>query len=82
MPHNLEKLQHRAARIWGIGYANGVPLKNIRRVILREFEKIGAPPPRDVLAFAVPGLSDAYIADWESGLDTTAEWFRQLDRAH
>ncbi len=82
MPHNLDKLQQKAARIWGIGYANGVPLKKIRSVILSEFAKIGAPPPRDVLAFAVPGFSDKHVVDWESGLDTSTDWFAKLDRVN
>jgi hypothetical protein len=79
MACDLEKLQCKSARIFGTGYMNGVPFGKIRRAIVREFEKAGLEPPRDVIGFAFPGLSDDYIQDWESGLDTSAPWLANLD---
>lgn len=68
MQTDLDRIQPRAARLFSLGYLNGAPLGNIRRAIVRACEKEGVEPPKDVLAFAFPGLSDAYVEDWESGL--------------
>lgn len=71
MQTDLDRMQPKAARLFSLGYLNGAPLGNIRRAIVRECEKAGVEPPKDVLAFALPGFSDAYVADWESGMEVS-----------
>lgn len=74
-----DRLKAEAEAIFCRAYPRGYPLGEIRRVIVKRFEKAGVMPPADVLAYAVPGLSDRMVSDWESELDTTEPWLKTLD---
>lgn len=76
----MDRLKAESETLFWNAYSRGYPLGRIRDVIVNQFKKAGVLPPIDVLAYAVPGLSDRMVSDWESGLDTTESWFKSLER--
>lgn len=78
----MDRLKAEAEAIFAYAYPRGYSLGRIRKVILKRFEKAGVLPPVDVLAYAMPGLSDRMVLDWESGLDTSEPWLTNLERTN
>lgn len=75
----MDQLKTEAQMIFCRAYPRGYPLGQIRRMILTRFTDAGVLPPADVMAYAMPGLSDCMISDWDSGLDTSKQWLKKLD---
>ena len=75
----MDRLKAEAETIFCNAYPRGYPLGKIRRLIIRRFEKAGVLAPSDVLAYAMPGLSDRMVSDWKAELDTNMDWLKTLD---